>query len=151
MPLECKGSPWVLTECFHSRRSPSVASSRCSCRKWHPWANWFSYTSCRQIDTPAARHIFTCTVIAQHRRHVFLSPRGPRAQEKWYAKIGHSSTRHVSSCASRYTEHQHKFSPTSPVLLSSTSPNPDLLSTHPLTRRSTAGWHFNGIPLLHGL
>ena len=25
-------------------------------------------------------------------------------------KIGHSSTRHVSPCASQYTEHQHKFS-----------------------------------------
>ena len=25
-------------------------------------------------------------------------------------KIGHSSTRHVSSCASQHTEHQHKFS-----------------------------------------
>ena len=50
-------------------------------------------------------------------------------------KIGHSSTRHVPSCASQYTEHQHKFSPTclSCVTVVS-SPNPDLLSTHPVIR-----------------
>ena len=43
------------------------------------------------------------------------------------------------------------LSPTSHVLLSSSSPNPDLLSTHPFypLRRSTAGWFFFGIPLLH--
>ena len=42
-------------------------------------------------------------------------------------KIGHPSTRHVSTCASQHTEHQHNFSFT----YLSSSPNPDLLSTHP--------------------
>ena len=45
--------------------------------------------------------------------------------------MGHSSTRHVSLCASQYTEHStSSLSLTSPVLLSSFSPDPDLLSTH---------------------
>ena len=67
-------------------------------------------------DTRAARHIFTCTVIAQHRRHVFLGSSGPRAQDELCAKNIHSSTRHASSCASRYTEHQHKVLSHRPLL-----------------------------------
>ena len=46
----------------------------------------------------------------------------------------HSSTRHVSPCASQHTEDHHKFSLTYiscvTVVL---SPKPDLLSTHPVT------------------
>ena len=40
---------------------------------------------------------------------------------------------------------------TSPVLVSSTSPNPNLLSTHPFYPlwRSTTGWYLYGIPFLH--
>ena len=35
--------------------------------------------------------------------------RGLRALDGLCAKTGHSSTRHVSPCASQHTEHQHKF------------------------------------------
>ena len=80
--------------------------------------------------------MFTCTVIAQHRQHVFPGSRGSRAQDELGAKIGHSSTHHVSSCASQphstLNTSTSSLSPASPVFLSSSSPNPDLLSTHPL-------------------
>ena len=78
--------------------------------------------ACRylQKETPAARHIFTCTVIAQYRRHVGSSL-------SWVSKTGQSSTRHVSPCASQHTEHQHKFSH---IYISCVTV--DLLSTHPL-------------------
>ena len=61
-----------------------------------------------QTGTPAARHIVTCTVIAQCRRHVRLAHEG--SSLSCVPKTGHSSTRHVSLCASQYAEHQHKFS-----------------------------------------
>ena len=85
---------------------------------------------CRQIHLP---HATFSHVQSLHRS------RSANARVHWLKfelclpKIGHSSTRHVSPCASQHTEHQHKFSlsPTSPVLLSSSSPNPDLLSAHP--------------------
>ena len=62
-------------------------------------------------DTPTARHIFTCAVIAQlalrsHFHHMFSL-----AQVQGLSACKHlSSTRHVSSYASPDTEHQHKFS-----------------------------------------
>ena len=85
-----------------------------------------------KTDTPAARHIFTCTVIAQYRRHVFLGSRGPRAQDELCAKtVTHPRVmfhlaphRALNPCAS-------SSSPTSLMLMSSSSPNPDLLCTHP--------------------
>ena len=104
-----------------------------------------------QTDTPP-HATSSRAVIGQYRRHVSLGSWGPRAQDELCAKIGHSSTRHVSSCASRYTEHQHKFSLTyfscvTVVLFS--EPKPVVhVPTYPL-RRSTAGWHFYGIPLFH--
>ena len=71
-----------------------------------------------------------------------------------FTRRGHSSTRHVSSCASRYTEHQHKFSPTNiscvTFVLFSEPRNEVHASTYPLWG-STAGWYFHGIPLLHRL
>ena len=82
-----------------------------------------SFFACRKFEFPCDRrcgpdrytcrapHI-TCTVIAQYRRHVFLGSRSLRAQDEWCAQKNHSSTRHVSPCTSRNTEHQHKFSPT---------------------------------------
>ena len=68
------------------------------------------------------------------------------------ARIGQSSTRHVSLCASQHTEHQHKFSLTyiscfTVVLFSEPRPVAHV-SINPL-RRSTAGWSVCGIPLLH--
>ena len=67
-------------------------------------------------------------------------------------KTGQSSARHVSLCASQYTEHEHKFSFT---YLSCVTvipdPRPDVhVSINP-PRRSTAGRYFCGIPLLHRL
>ena len=63
-----------------------------------------------------------------------------------------SSTRHVSSCASKHTEHQHKFSL---IYLSCVAfvylsdPRPVVhASIYPLYR-STAGWHFHRIPTSH--
>ena len=54
--------------------------------------------------------------------------KGPKGSRRIVRQNIHPSTRHVSPCASLYTEHQHKLSlsltPTSPVF-------PDLLSTHP--------------------
>ena len=79
----------------------------------------------------AARHIFTCTVIAQitqSRMHVYIG-----SSLSCVPKIGHSSMRHVSPCASQYTSTSSLWPTTSLVLLSSASPNPDLLlSTYPL-------------------
>ena len=48
---------------------------------------------------------------------------------------------HVSPCASQHTEHTStsSLSPTSPVFLSSSSPNPDL-STHPLIHCEDPRW-----------
>ena len=63
----------------------------------------------------SARHIFTRAVThqnTQHRRHVYNGSR-----DFFCAKKGPSSTRHGSYF---------------PVLLSSSSPNPDLLSTYPI-------------------
>ena len=69
-----------------------------------------------------------------------------------FTRRGHPSTRHVSSCASRYTEHQHKFSPTYLSFFTVVFFSEPILvvhaSTYPLWG-STAGWYFHGIPLLH--
>ena len=59
---------------------------------------------------------------------------GPEAQDESCAKNIHSSTRHVSLCTTPHSTLNTSTSslpPTSPVLLSSSTPNPDLLSTHP--------------------
>ena len=83
-----------------------------------------------QTDTPAARHIFHmyshCTDHTA-RMHMYMA-------QVWVCvpKIGHPSTRHVSFCASQYTDTStSSLSPASPVLRSSSSPIPDLLSTRP--------------------
>ena len=55
---------------------------------------------CRQ--TPASRHIFTCTVtpqITQHRWHVCVAQGAERLNLSCVAKIGQSSTRHISPFA----------------------------------------------------
>ena len=64
----------------------------------------------------------------------------PLAQWAWGPKTNCVPARHVSPYTSQYTEHQHKLSLslTSPVFLSSSSPNPDLLSTHPFIHREDA-------------
>ena len=67
-------------------------------------------------------------------------------------KIGHSSTRHVSPCFSQYIKHQHKFSLiyiscVTVVLFS--EPRPVVHASSYPQWRSTAGWYFHGIPLLH--
>ena len=65
-------------------------------------------------DTCRTPHFHMHGLIAQYRRHVFLGSRCLRAQDELCAKNIHSSKRHVPSCASQYTEHQHKsLSPTS--------------------------------------
>ena len=81
-------------------------------------------------DTLPARHIFTCTVIeqiTQHRWHVCMAQVWV-AHPKWVihprvmCRLAPHSTLNTSTSS---------LSPTSLVLLSSSSPNPDLLSTHP--------------------
>ena len=78
-----------------------------------------------------------------------------RLAQVWVASQNRcSSTRHVSSCASQYTEHQHKFSLTyfscvTFVYLSDSRPVVHA-SIYPLWR-STAGWHFYGTPTSHRL
>ena len=64
----------------------------------------------------------------------------------------HTSTRHVSPCASQYTEHKHKFSPNylssvTDVIFS--EPRPVVHASIYSLQRSTARWHFYGIQLLH--
>ena len=54
-----------------------------------------------QTDTPAVRHISTCTVIAQLAWHAWLKTFG------LCATTSSSSTRHVSSLVAHYTEHLH--------------------------------------------
>ena len=111
---------------------------------------------CRQIQLP---HATFSQVQSLHRSHstddMCAWLKNPLSQ--W---IVHSSTRHVSPCASQYTEHQHKFSLTylSCVVLSHLLL---LCYCRPLLRiqtccprihppwRSTAGWNFYGILLLN--
>ena len=82
-------------------------------------------------DTPAARHIFTCTVIAQYRRHACLAPVVKfelRSQNTHFVHalwLTHLLLHATLSTSSR------SLSSTSLVLFSSTSPTPGLLSTHP--------------------
>ena len=81
-------------------------------------------------------------------------PTGLSALEEVCAKNIHPSTRHVSPFASQYAEHQHKFflaylSCVTVVL--SSEPRPVVHVSHNPLRRSTAGWYFYGIPLLHSL
>ena len=85
-----------MEEIRYDLDKPKIASTR---NIWRP-----------HQKTVAARHIFTCTVFAQYRRHVFLGSRGPRAQDELCAKNMQSSTRHVPLGVSQHTEHQHKFS-----------------------------------------
>ena len=69
-------------------------------------------------------------------------------------KIGHSTTRHVSPCASQYSEHQHKFSLTylsCVTVVFFSEPRPFVHASIYPPWRSTAGWYFYGIPLLHRL
>ena len=112
---------------------------------------WIPWQSTGGVDRYTCRtpH-FPCTVIAQitqHRWHVYIG-----SSLSCVPKMGYSSTRHVSPCASQYTEHQHKFSRTylicvTVVLFSESRPVVHA-SIYPMWR-STTGWYFNGIPLLH--
>ena len=84
---------------------------------------------CRRIHLPA-RHIFTCTVIAQitqHRWHLHMA-------QVWVASpkcVIHPRVMfHLAPCSTLNTS-TSSLSPISLVLLSSSSPNPDVLSTHP--------------------
>ena len=65
---------------------------------------------CRHIHLPHA-------TFSQSLHSMFLGSSRPRAQDDFCAKNIHSSTRHVSPCASQHTEHQHKFSLSHPPLL----------------------------------
>ena len=100
-----------MRECFRWK-----ATGQCSCRRMHlPHATFSHAQSLHSTDDMCAWLKFvlltTCALGSSH-----------------------SSTRHVSSCASQYTEHQHKFSLTylscAAVFYLS---DPDLLSTHPFT------------------
>ena len=96
--------------------------------------------------TLAERHMFTCTAqtTCVHGSRGLTSS-SPNCVPKTFTRprvmfrFALHSTLNASTCS---------LSPTSLVLHSSTSPTPDLLvhaSIHPL-QRSTAGWHFYGIP-----
>ena len=92
--------------------------------KWIPWHS----TECRQIHLP---HATFSHVQSLHRSHCTDDLCAWLKFELRHQNI-HSSTRHVSPCASQCTEHQHKFSLTNlSCVLSSSSPNTEMLSTHP--------------------
>ena len=61
-------------------------------------------------DTFAARHILTCSVLAQHTRHVCTVQGLDKLRYELCCKNFHSSTRHASLCDFQYTEHQHTLS-----------------------------------------
>ena len=88
------------------------------------------------------------------RTHVCIGSRCLRAQDELCAEKNPSSTRHVSPFAARDTEHFVTYfllylSCVAVVLFC--EPRPVVhVSNYPL-RRSRAGWHFYGIPLLHRL
>ena len=116
-------------------------------------SNWIPWQSTGIVDRYTCRtpHFHMHSHCTEQTTCVpWLKLKRPKAQDELRAKIGHSSTRHVSSCASQYTEHQHKFSPTYlscvSVVLFSEARLVVHASTYPLWR-STAGWYFSGIPL----
>ena len=86
---------------------PSCGSfTRCARDPLSPLSRLLSQIVTNSVDRYTCRtphfHVHShCTVQTTCALGSSLS-RGP--------KIGHSSTRHVSLCASQYTEHQHKFS-----------------------------------------
>ena len=69
---------------------------------------WRTYPSkSSSSSTCRTPHFHICSHCTGHaaRMHVYIG-----SSLSCVPKIGHSSTRHVSLCASQYTEHQHKFS-----------------------------------------
>ena len=78
---------------------------------------------CRQIHLP---HATFSHVQSLHRSHS-TDDMCARIKMSCGPKIGHSSTRHVSPCASQYTEHLHKSSLTNLSCVTVV-----LLSTYPL-------------------
>ena len=89
--------------CEQLSRGWRVIGKRQSCSLSEPAVRY----SCR---TP---HFHMCSDYTDHaaRMHVYIWFKGHEGSSlSCVPKIGHSSTRHVSPCASQYTEHQHKFS-----------------------------------------
>ena len=74
-------------------------------RKVKEWFRWKAtgQCSCRQIHLPHATFSHAQPLHSTDDMCAWL-------KFALHLNIGHSSTRHVSSCASQYTEHQHKFS-----------------------------------------
>ena len=111
------------------------------------------FSACRKRNSLAIDggtphfHMYSHCTHHTARMHVYIG-----SSLSCVPKIGSSSTRHVSPCASQYIEHQHKFSLTylscvTVVLFS--EPRPVVHASICPVWRSTVGWYFYGIPLLH--
>ena len=100
-------------------------------------------------ETPAARHTFTCTVtpqVTQHRWHVYIcSRRVVRRKTSHHPRVMSLPLLH----ATLSTFSPSLSSASCVVVFFLSEPRPVVhVSNYPL-RRSTAGWHCYGRPLLH--
>ena len=110
---------WKTCAQHHCAITMSVTDSSTSLLSSLDAATWCGPWSVVNTDTlpwfPTAHAVdrYTCPQATFHDM-CSLAPGARRAQGaqrlKLRPKKGQSSTRHVSPCASQYTEHQHKFS-----------------------------------------
>ena len=123
-------SDFLVQRClfFFDCRKSEFPGNRRRCRQIHlPYATFHSHSTSHSTDDMCtlAQGIFVCENISL-------------------------STRHGSSFAARDTEH-FLFHLSCVVVVFFSEPRPVVhVSNYPL-RRSTAGWHFDGISLLHTL